>query len=264
MDNISIGYENKVAEPNKPYPPTILMPLPDSGFDPTEAAIPWGRCHTQGWNVVISTENGAVPCADNHKLSGPLPGIISAGAAAKSAYEQMSSDASFKAPISFADISASEYDAVILPGGDALPMHQYLENTVLQGKVLDFWKRGKLLAAICHGVLVLARTIDPQTGKSVLFGHKVMAPPKSLDRLGYRLDSLIWKHGYIMYTRCVEDEVRGCLERETDLVKGPGFFTPYALVDRNLITARWYMDAVEFGDQFVKVLKQRLVLKQFA
>jgi putative intracellular protease/amidase len=35
-----------------------------------------------------------------------------------------------------------------------------------------------LIGAICHGVLVLARTIDPQTGRSLLFGHKVTAPPR--------------------------------------------------------------------------------------
>ncbi len=64
-------------------------------------------------------------------------------------------------------------------------------------KVLQFWQQGKLIGAICHGILVLTRTIDPQTGQSVLYGHKVTALPRSLDRFAYLLDSWFIKHGYI-------------------------------------------------------------------
>jgi hypothetical protein len=46
-----------------------------------------------------------------------------------------------------------------------------------------------------------------------------------------------------MNTDCVSDEVRKCLEREEDLVKGPGVRAPFALTDDNLVAGRWYMDA---------------------
>jgi putative intracellular protease/amidase len=241
--------------------PVILLPLPDDDFDPTEASIPWQRCVEQGWRVVVSTEFGQVPKADKHKLKGPLPGLLSAGAPAKVAYQQMLTDPLYQQPIPYAEIAPGDYDALLLPGGDGLRMRQYLESTTLQKKVLEFFKLHKLVGAICHGVLVLARTIDPQTGKSVLFGHKVTATPKTLDRLAYRLDSLITKHGYIMYSNCVFDEVSACLEHPQDLIKGPGFQTQFALTDGNLVTARTYMDAELFATQFIENIQKHLALE---
>ena len=137
-------------------------------------------------------------------------------------------------------------------------MRQYLESSVLQRKVLQFWQQGKLIGAICHGVLVLARTIDPQTGRSVLYGHKVTALPKSLDRAGYLLDSWLLRRGYVMYSCCVAEEVRACLERPEDLSNGPSILTPYVVSDGNLITSRWYMDAELFSERFADEFQQRL------
>src|SRR5512141_1669572 len=100
------------------YIPSILMPLPDNDFDPTEAAIPWKACTDQGWTVTISSEKGAVPYADANKLKGPLPGLISAGAKAQAAYEQMRLAPSYQHPIPYTEINPDQFDAILLPGGD--------------------------------------------------------------------------------------------------------------------------------------------------
>jgi putative intracellular protease/amidase len=238
--------------------PVILMPLPDHDFDPTEASIPWQHCTQQAWKVVISTETGNVPAADANKLKGPLPGLLSAGAQAQQAYQQMLADPLYQHPISYAQINPSDYTALILPGGDGLRMRQYLQNTTLQEKVVELFHQHKLVGAICHGILVLARSIDPLTGKSVLYGHKLTVLPKSLDRLAYRLDSLTVKHGYIMYPNCVAEEVRSCLARQEDVIKGPGIRAPFVVSDGNLVTSRWYMDAGVFAERFVQQMQQRL------
>ncbi len=237
---------------------TILMPLPDYGFDPTESAIPWQECTRRGWHVDISTEAGSVPQCDQNKLTGPLPGLISASNNARTAYRQMLQDSSYQHPIPYMDIDPDRYEALLLPGGDALGMRQYLESTALQAKVLQFWRQKKLIGAICHGMLVAARTQDPHSGHSILYGHKVTAPPKVLDRFAYRFDSWLLKRGYIMYPQCVEDEVRASLERPDDLSSGPGFFSPYVVSDGNLVAARWYLDAELFAERFANILQQRL------
>jgi len=234
------------------------MPLPDRGFDPTEASIPWKACVTQGWKVTISTEHGSIAEADLYKLKGPLPGLMSAGANAQAAYQEMTKDSSYLKPIPYNEIKAEAYQALLLPGGDALGMRQYLDNQELRSKVFQFWQQGKLIGAMCHGVLVLARTIDPQTGRSVLYGHKVTAPPKTLDRFAFQFDNWLLKRGYIMYSSCAADEVRACLEHAEDLASGPGFLTPYAISDGNLVTSRWYHDAEVFADRFTSELKHRL------
>ncbi len=234
---------------------SILMPLPDYDFDPTEAAIPWKECTGRGWRVAISTEHGNVAQADLHKLKGPLPGLLSAGAKAQAAYHQMTQAPDYQHPIPYTEIDPDRYQAILLPGGDGLRMRQYLESPVLRSKVLQFWQQGKLIGAICHGVLVLARTIDPQSGRSVLYGHKVTALPKSLDRAAYLLDSWLLKRGYIMYSCCVAEEVRACLERPEDFSSGLNALVPYVVSDGNLITSRWYMDAERFSDRFVDELQ---------
>ncbi len=236
--------------------PNILMPLPDRDFDPTEAAIPWKACASRGWRVAFGTEHGSVAQGDLPKLKGPLPGLLSASLKARAAYPQMTHDPAYQHPIPYADIDPDQYQAILLPGGDAPPMRQYLESQVLRSKVLQFCQQGKLIGAICHGMLVAARTVDPQTGRSILYGHKVTALPKQLDLTAHRLAPLTLKREYIMYPSCVAEEVRACLERPDDFSSGPGLLTPYAVSDGNLITARWYLDAELFAERFADALEQ--------
>lgn len=238
--------------------PVILMPLPDSDFEPTEASIPWKHCIAQGWKVVISTEHGTVPRPDKYKLHGPLPGWLSAGKAAQAACLEMMGHALFQHPIPYDQIDPEQYTALLLPGGDGPGVRQYLESVPLRTKVLEFFRQSKLVGAICHGVLVAARTTDPSTEKSVLCGYKVTAPPKSLDRFAYRFDSMVTKHGYIMYPKCVEDEVRGCLDNDQDYQPGPFFTQAFVVCDRNLVSSRTYVDAEVFAERFVAELHDRV------
>jgi putative intracellular protease/amidase len=239
----------------------ILMPLPDHDFDPTESAIPYKACVSNGWIVAFSTEHGAVAQTDLYRLKGPLPGLLSASKKAQSAYQQMTQDQYFQHPIPYAEIDPDQFNALLLPGGDGPGVRQYLESQILQGKVLQFWQQDKLIGALCHGLLVLARTIVPQTGHSVLYGHKVTALPKSLDQLGYRFDRWILKHGYVMYSSCVAEEVSASLERPDDFLKGPGLISPYVVSDGNLVTSRWYIDAEVFAESVVLELQRRINAK---
>jgi putative intracellular protease/amidase len=253
MDDITLTTPNSAM-----FNPHILMPIPDHDFDPTEASIPWMACNSRGWSVVISTENGNVPEADSNKLHGPLPGLLTASKKARVAYQKMTQDPYYQHPIRYAEINPGDYHALLLPGGDGLRMRQYLESVVLQDKVLQFWQQGKLIGAICHGILVMARTINPETQRSVLYGYKVTAPPKSLDRFAYHIDKWLIRHGYIMYPSCVEDEVRACLQYPEDLSAGPGILSPYVVSHENLITTRTYMDAEAFAERFTNELQQRM------
>jgi len=125
--------------------PSILMPLPDQDFDPTEAATPWKKCTSRGWRVTFSTEHGNVAQADPNLLKG---GPFGAGAKAVAAYRQMTQDTAYQHPIPYAEIDPDQYQALLLPGGDTPRMRQYLESPVSQSKVLQFWQRGKLIGAI--------------------------------------------------------------------------------------------------------------------
>jgi protease I len=50
--------------------PTVLMPIPNSDFDPTETAVPWKILRAHGHEVVFATPNGRPGKADARMLTG--------------------------------------------------------------------------------------------------------------------------------------------------------------------------------------------------
>jgi putative intracellular protease/amidase len=51
----------------------------------------------------------------------------------------MEKSIAFTQPISYADASACDYDALMLPGGHDKGVREYLESTILQKLVVDFF-----------------------------------------------------------------------------------------------------------------------------
>jgi hypothetical protein len=117
-----------------------------------------------------------------------LPCLISrANAEARAAYRKMVLQDAFDKPLAYASLDLRHYDALLLPGGHwARGMVSYLESEVLQRFVAAFFDSGKPVAAICHGVVLAARSRSAATGKSVLCGRKTTA-------LTWRLENSAWK-----------------------------------------------------------------------
>ena len=53
-----------------------------------------------------------------------------------------------------ADIAVSDYDAIVVAGGQA-PMFTFQNATSLQKIFVDFYEAGKIACALCHGVAIL-------------------------------------------------------------------------------------------------------------
>jgi putative intracellular protease/amidase len=238
------------------YQPKILIPLPDHDFDPTESATPWKLCTGEGWKVTFSTENGEVAAADQRLLKGPILGPLGAGPKALAAYRAMLQDDAYQHPIKYAEIDANRFDAVSLTGGHAPGMKQYLDSAVLQGKIVEFWKQKKVIGAICHGVLVAARAIDPETGKSILFGSKTTALTRDLEMTGYGLTFWLLGRRYRTYPCYVADEVRDVLDHPDDFKKGRSMLIPFAWRDGRLVTSRWPLDAMTYSQLFIQAVKE--------
>lgn len=232
----------------------VLVPLPDRDFDVTEVAVPWRLLTRVGHEVVFATEGGAKPACDPLLLTGVIFGKLGAEPEPKAFYGEMEKAPAFEAPIKWADIDPNAYDALFLGGGHAPGMKQYLGSLALQSKVLSFWQTGKPVAAICHGVLVLARTRDPASGESVIAAKRTTCLPKYMERSAYF--STFWKLGryYRTYDAYVEDEVKAALhDPERQFVRGPFHLSArgtehddtHAMVveDGNYLSGRWPGDA---------------------
>src|SRR5437763_14091248 len=83
---------------------TILMPIPNSDFDPTETAVPWKILRDRGHTVVFATPNGGPGHAGPRMVTGEGLGILApflrANANARRTYQEMEQSSEFKNPIS--------------------------------------------------------------------------------------------------------------------------------------------------------------------
>ena len=239
---------------NKPH---MLIPLPDTDFDPTESATPWRVCVERGWRATFATEHGKVATADHRLLMGFLRGPLGAGAMGLRDYKRMTEAPEYQKPIRYDEINAADYDAILLTGGHAPGMKQFLESKMLQEKVVDFFKQDKGVGAMCHGLLPLARAIDPSTGKSVLYDYKTTSLTRELEQIGYA--STFWLLGrrFRTYDAYVEDETRAALKDTRQYSKGLMPF-PHVIVDRNLVTSRyWLFDALPYSIAFAEMVERR-------
>jgi putative intracellular protease/amidase len=242
----------------------LLMPVPDTDFDTTEVAVPWRLLTDLGHSVEFATEDGqGAPGCDPRLLTGVIFGKLGAQAEPRAFYDQLTRAPEFTSPVSWRTIDPAGYDGLILPGGHAPGMRQYLGSAELQGKVAGFWATGRPVAAICHGVLVLARTTDPATGRSVLADRQTTCLPRYMERGAYLATAWRLRRYYRTYPAYVEDEVRAALRSARQFRRGPypaarGSATDdshaFVVQDGNYLSARWPGDAYLFARRFHQML----------
>lgn len=78
---------------------------------------------------------------------------------------EMEKSKAFCNPIKYSEIKENDFDAILLPGGHDKGVKEYLESKILQQLIADFFKAQKPVAAICHGVVLVARSVDSKTKK---------------------------------------------------------------------------------------------------
>lgn len=242
---------------------TILIPLPDVDFDVTEVSVPWKLLSEAGHTLVFATETGAVPAPDPLLLKGVIFGKLGADPEPKAFFEQMQQSAAYQAPLIWAELEMDRFDGLLLPGGHAPGMRQYLASETLQAKVAAFWALERPVGAICHGTLVLARAKDSE-GRSLLHDQRTTCLPGYMERLAYFLT--FWKLGryYRTYPEYVEAEVRGCLADPEQFERGPTTLGDrgnaeddkhaFVVESGRYLSARWPGDAYLFARKFNALL----------
>ena len=235
----------------------VLMPLPDRDFDTTEVAVPWRLLRDAGHEVVFATERGgAAPACDPRLLTGVIFGQLGAEPEPIAFYRELEQAPEFKSPIAWADITPADYDGLVLAGGHAPGMRQYLASPVLQQKVAEFWSLERPVGAICHGVIVLARA-------GVLGGSRTTCLPKYMERSAFLATA--WRLGryYRTYPAYVEDEVKAALHDPAQFERGPrttkrGTATDdgpaFVVEDGRYVSARWPGDAYLFARKLLERL----------
>lgn len=281
----------------------VLFLLPARDFDPSEAAVSWQVLVNAGHVVAFATPDGRPAVADDMMLTGqgldpwgaipllrnwPLIGLLMrANRDAREAYAGMIADPNYGAPQCWDAVDASAFDGLLLPGGHrARGMRGYLESETLQRLVVSFFEAEKPVAAICHGVLLAARSISKRTGRSMLHGYQTTALTWGLERSAWRVARVtrFWDPNYYRtYLEqegqpdgfmSVQQEVTRALARALDFKDVPQTDPDYrrktsglqrdsiddarpafVVRDRNYVSARWPGDAHTFARTFSEMLK---------
>jgi putative intracellular protease/amidase len=280
----------------------VLIPIPARDFDPTEVAVSWKVLTGLGHRVSFATPDGRPGAGDDIMITGrgldlwsALPGLgrvsligrmLRANGGARAAYAAMLNDPAFRAPIQWDEASIDAFDGLLLPGGHrARGMREYLESETLQALVAKTFASEKPVAAICHGVVLAARSLDPATGRSVLHGRQTTAltwrlenAASTMAHIGRPQDANYYRTyvegpGEPAGYRSVQQEVTralarpedfldvraddpdfrrksGGLARDTDTDPSPAF----VVRDGRYISARWPGDAHSFAKAFADVL----------
>ena len=246
----------------------VLMPLPAYDFDPSEAAITWKVLQQNGIEVFFSTPDGKPAMADARMLYGTglsiFKKILMARQDAVAACLEMYEDRNFKRPIPYGKVKDAGFDGLVLPGGHAQGMRIYLEAPELHRVTSAFFAKKKPVGAICHGVVLAARS-KRKDGKSVLYGKKTTALLKKQEMAAFNLTRVWLGTYYRTYIETtVEEEVTAALAQKSDFQHGP---TPgitrdapnkmkrgFTVTDGNYISARWPGDAYNLAHGFLKLL----------
>lgn len=281
----------------------VLFLLPARDFDPSEAAVSWRVLVNAGHLVRFATPHGQPAIADDMMLTGkgldlwgavpllrnlPFVGLLMrANRNARRAYAEMIADPDYLAPLRWDAIDPAAFDALLLPGGHrARGMREYLESEILQRHVAGFFDQEKPVAAICHGVLLAARSISKRTGRSVLSGYRTTALTWAFENSAWSVARVtrFWDPNYYRtYLEqdgqpkgfmSVQQEVTRALASADDFRDVPTADTHYrrktsglvrdsmddetpafVVRDRNYVSARWPGDVHTFAKTFSGMLK---------
>lgn len=121
--------------------------LATNGFEESELVSPKEAMEKEGFEVhIISPEGGKIKAWDKGKWS-----------------------SEYNVDKSITDVSANDYNALVLPGGVINPDHLRTNEDALSF-VKDFFKQKKPVAAICHGpwTLISAGVVKGRTMTSYI------------------------------------------------------------------------------------------------
>lgn len=221
------------------------LPLADrstrpTGFWPEELADPVRIFTESGAEITLATPGGAPAVPDPAGLTPEGTGLSS-----EDCDQLCQSIARLRerldAPASLDDLTAEPFDAAFIPGGYA-PMADLWSAPSCGGLLAAFQRSGKPVAAVCHGPVALLSCVSA-TGGWPFAGYRMTAFSDDEEQDVGLLDNLPWtgeqalaKHGAQFSSRMP--------------------WSPYVVVDRNLLTGQNPASAAPLARRLLEFLRQ--------
>jgi putative intracellular protease/amidase len=149
-----------------------------------------------------------------------------------------------------AEIDVAAFDAIVVAGGQA-PMFTFENATDLHAKFAAFHEAGKVAAALCHGVAVLAYAKD-SAGEYIAKGRTVTGFANVEEDFA---DNAVWTYGLLARDRHVmpwriEDRLKAI---GANYVQA-GLWRGFAVRDGNLVTGQQNFSGEETARLVVETL----------
>lgn len=141
------------------------------------------------------------------------------------------------------DLAANDFDAIVVVGGQG-PMFTFKTETGLQDTFLDFYNKGKISAALCHGTSLLLYLKNNNNNNPIIHGRKMTGFTNEEEDFA---DRLVGKK--VMPFR-IEDEAR---KLGADFKKANAF-EAFAIRDGNLITGQQQHSGAEVAKLVIEAL----------
>lgn len=140
------------------------------------------------------------------------------------------------------EVNPAKYDLVYFPGGHG-PMWDFVNNPLLNDTLKHFIQEDKVIAAMCHGVSVLVDAFDAD-GNAYVKGRKITSFADS-EEISVGADKLV---PFLLESK---------LTALGALYSKGNDFSPYAIVDKNLITGQNPASASNVALQMINLLSSR-------
>lgn len=236
-----------------------------TGFYLNELLQPVKLLLDAGHHVTFATPNGNAPTVDKTSIDKMY---FNNDEAELQTYKDLLAQLKLNLPEQSPVISLSRveqlgyahFDAVYIPGGHA-PMQDLLHSRPLGRLLKDFHQQGKTTALVCHGPIALLSTLpDAESFTRQLQGAKPVKGSADWIYAGYKMTVISNKE---------EEEAKGLLNGgamkfypQTALEQAGGLYrsnasnwTPYVVIDRELITGQNPASANQVGKALLDRLK---------
>ncbi|MFH8485168.1 type 1 glutamine amidotransferase domain-containing protein [Streptomyces longisporoflavus] len=157
-----------------------------TGYWAEELAAPHEAFVSAGHTVDFASPGGVLQPLDQHSAD---PAVAGEDCARHVAHAQKAlSD--FGPLLKLDEVSAADYDAVVLPGGHG-PVVDLFQDSDLGRLLVETDRAGKIVGAVCHGPAALLSAVDEQ-GKWIFTGRRMTAFTDEEEQLFGTADNAPW------------------------------------------------------------------------
>lgn len=204
------------------------------GFWWSELTHPYYEFTEKGYEVDIYSPNGGKCEADGMSDPNDASGYSSTDLISQGFINTPKLKALIDDTKAVKDLNVDDYDAIVVAGGQA-PMFTFEGATDLQQKFVAFYEKGKVAAALCHGVAIL-KYARLSNGEHLAKGKTVTGFANVEEDFA---DNAVWSYNllprdkHVMPWR-IEDELKAL---GANFVQA-GLWRGFAVRDGNLITGQ--------------------------